>query len=113
MDVWSLGVSLFESAFGRLPFTGDTVYEIAAGIRSNPLAIPDSASAGLGNLLQKMLCVNPNERVSMTEVAAHEFFAIGEDTDLSMKSRPDMSSIEVGSWPTRPVRRFGCEAVSC
>ena len=73
-DVWGLGVSLFEVAFGYLPFSGGTVYEIAHTILSEPLRIPDSAPPDLRDLLQKMLRANPEERISLDEVMEHEFF---------------------------------------
>jgi serine/threonine-protein kinase 11 len=41
-DVWSLGVSLFESFFVFLPFEGDDIFQIASPIQNNPISIPSS-----------------------------------------------------------------------
>jgi serine/threonine-protein kinase 11 len=72
-DVWSLGVTIFESLFGHLPFVGETVYAIAqASITS--IQFPKSASGEIRDLLTKMLCPDPEKRISIVEMAEHPFF---------------------------------------
>jgi serine/threonine-protein kinase 11 len=73
-DVWSLGVSIFEAVFGRLPFVGANVFEIARSVLSGSLEVPESASACLRALLGGMLQPSPAARLSLAEVRAHEFF---------------------------------------
>ena len=76
-DVWSLGISLFQAKFLRLPYTGANVYEIASMIRTTPLVIPDDASEDLRDLIQHMLTVDPAKRYSLQEVAEHPFIKSG------------------------------------
>jgi serine/threonine-protein kinase 11 len=73
-DIWSLGVSIFEVAFGRLPFTGATIFEIGWSILNRRLEIPEVASTALRDLLGKMLERNPAKRISLNEVRCHRFF---------------------------------------
>jgi serine/threonine protein kinase len=40
IDVWSLGVSMFESVFGILPFEGDDAFQIFSSTQKNPVLIP-------------------------------------------------------------------------
>jgi serine/threonine-protein kinase 11 len=77
-DVWSMGVSLYEAAFGELPFKGGNVYEIAWNILHTELVIPLSASEELRDLLTKMLEPNPGKRVTLLEVQRHPFFERAE-----------------------------------
>jgi serine/threonine-protein kinase 11 len=82
IDVWSLGVSLFESVFGILPFEGDDAFQIFSSIQNNPVSIPDRCSAELRDLIQKMLTVNPQKRISINELLDHPFFHLYHETDF-------------------------------
>jgi serine/threonine protein kinase len=82
IDVWSLGVSLFESIFGILPFEGDDVFQIFSSIQSNPVSIPDDCSVELKDLLQKMLAVNPIKRISIADLLEHPFFNLYDECDF-------------------------------
>jgi serine/threonine-protein kinase 11 len=73
-DIWSLGVSLYESAFGELPYIGTNVYEIVEEIRSRPLSIPERASPALRDLLTRILVIDPRQRLSLDDIAHHPFF---------------------------------------
>jgi serine/threonine-protein kinase 11 len=74
-DVWSWGVTMFEVLFGRLPFNGETVYEILANAKQMALEVPTTASDEIRDLLRKMMCPGCDKRISMEEVARHPFFA--------------------------------------
>jgi serine/threonine-protein kinase 11 len=74
-DIWSMGVSIYEAAFGALPFTGANVYEISWNVLHSPLPIPAHASGDLRDLLEKMLRPDPSKRISLGEVQAHRFLA--------------------------------------
>lgn len=74
-DVWSLGVTLYQSIFGHLPFIGENAFEIAYNINNSPLHIPDTISNELRDLLTRMLQINPNNRASLEEIAAHPFLS--------------------------------------
>ena len=73
-DVWSLGVSIYQTYFGGYPFTGANEYEIARSARQNPLQLDNTTPEDLAELLRGMLCVDPNKRFTMEQVAAHRFF---------------------------------------
>jgi serine/threonine-protein kinase 11 len=78
-DVWSLGISLYEAAFGKLPYEGDSVYQITWNMSHTPLIIPASASEPLRDLLSRMLEVEPAKRFNLTEVMSHPFISQAPD----------------------------------
>lgn len=79
-DVWSLGISLYEAAFGKLPYTGVNIFEIVHAVKTTPLKIPETKrSTELIDLLRKMLSVRQKERLSMEEVLKHPFITNSPD----------------------------------
>jgi serine/threonine-protein kinase 11 len=91
-DVWSLGVSIYECVFGRLPFTGETVYEIARASR-RAIEFPHSASPELTDLLALMLCPDPEVRITIADVAAHPFFTGADRKVVEFTASPPRMKI--------------------
>lgn len=83
-DVWALGVSIYEAFYGVIPWQGENLYEIQNAMRTEELRLDERASPELQDLLQRMLCISARERISMEEVAEHEFFRVQDDEDLVM-----------------------------
>jgi len=55
-DLWSLGVILHEAAAGKLPFRGNTGYEVTSAIlREPPPALPSTVPHGLAPVIQRCL----------------------------------------------------------
>lgn len=78
-DVWSLGISMYQTAYGILPYEGNDVYEIANKINSTPLVIPENNERKYSplfvDLIVKMLNKKSTERLSIDEVILHPFFS--------------------------------------
>lgn len=76
-DVWALGVTLFCMAFGHYPFLGDTLQDMYDKIVHEPLQIPEHSSPELVNLLEGLLCKDPNLRLTLDKVASHAWVVKG------------------------------------
>lgn len=79
-DIYSLGVSLFRAATGRLPFEGDDWYEIARQhVEDNPpvpRSINPAISPGFERVILRCLAKHPDDRPTTGEQLADELSAV-------------------------------------
>ncbi|XP_052748421.1 serine/threonine-protein kinase ULK3 [Galleria mellonella] len=76
VDLWSVGVIMYECLFGRAPYSSATLRELVDKIqRKAPIEIPrnSSVSAGCVQLLTRLLQHDPDTRISYEEFFAHEY----------------------------------------
>ena len=115
-DIYSLGVSLYRSATGRLPFEGDDWYEIARQHVEDPPPSPRSINPAISpafdRLILRCMAKHPDDRPATGEQLADELAAVlrapaepgGRAVHLSASESPTLIT-PVTRPPIRGLRR--------
>jgi serine/threonine-protein kinase len=62
-DIWAVGVMLHEMLSGKLPFRGESAYDLTTAImRDPPGALPAGVSSALNAVVQRCLSKDPGQR---------------------------------------------------
>lgn len=70
-DIWSAGFLIYECIFGKMPWTGNSISNLLKNIRNQPLKFPKPIAEETQDLLQKMLQINEDKRISWKEMETH------------------------------------------
>ena len=85
VDIWGIGVLIFELVFGYAPFASNFNEDRYNNIKAGKINWPNDLNeeyTTLKGLIMKILKVNPNERISLDEIENHPWL---KDTFLQMK----------------------------
>lgn len=73
IDLWALGVLLYEMVHGFAPFRGDSVSEVKERMLRGSYELSDSLSESLKQLITEMLKFDPEERIALKDVLNHQW----------------------------------------
>jgi len=65
VDVWSLGILCYEFCCGNPPFEADNNEKTYERIKSIDLKFPDHLSTEVKDLISRILCFSPRERITL------------------------------------------------
>ena len=82
IDVWALGLIFYKMLLGRVAFPGTDQYVLFQNISNRKINWPteEEETASLvgpqaRDLIEKMLQINPNDRITIKEIKQHPYFA--------------------------------------
>nr|XP_035150819.1 serine/threonine-protein kinase MARK2-like isoform X1 [Callithrix jacchus] len=79
MDIWSLGVTLFQMVSNNLPFSAVSRTQLKRLILSGQYVSPQYFSEGLKRLIKNLLTPDPNERPTADKVMGDPWVNDGQD----------------------------------
>uniref|UniRef100_A0A803LDE2 Protein kinase domain-containing protein n=1 Tax=Chenopodium quinoa TaxID=63459 RepID=A0A803LDE2_CHEQI len=80
-DTWAVGITLYCMIMGKFPFIGETLQDTYDKIVNDPIDLPENINPQLRNLLEGLLCKDPDQRLTLNMVAEHPW-VIGEEGPL-------------------------------
>jgi serine/threonine protein kinase len=111
VDVWGLGVLLFEMLHGYPPFNAKDVRDKIALICKAAFKCDFFVSRKAVDLISKLLVQNPADRLTLEEALAHPWLATNKFSQIEISTPPDedfdeldiLNSIE--KWCKTPAKR--------
>ena len=74
VDIWCIGVLLFELMTGNVPFQGNDLETLQNNILKLKISWPRDINTDVKNLIMKILKLDPNSRLPLSDMLQHPFF---------------------------------------
>ncbi|KAL9702091.1 hypothetical protein quinque_005609 [Culex quinquefasciatus] len=98
-DVWSCGVILYALLVGALPFDDDNLRQLLEKVKRGVFHIPHFVPPDCQSLLKGMIEVNPEKRLTLSEINKHPWVTAGGKGELELEL-PMMEVVQTHVIPT-------------
>ena len=95
VDIWCIGVLMFELMTGFSPFQGNDVKTVKYNISRLKIVWPKKMDRDAADLISKILKYNPEERISLEQMLLHPFFTKYYPNAISCLKKPDNNQYKV------------------
>ena len=92
VDIWCIGVLLFELITGNVPFQGNDIDTLKENILHLKISWPKDINIDAKNLIKKILKSDPASRISLEEMLQHPFFTKYFPNAVKSLIKPDPSA---------------------
>ena len=92
VDIWCIGVLLFELITGNVPFQGNDIDTLKENILHLKITWPKDINIDAKNLIKKILKSDPASRISLEEMLQHPFFTKYFPNAVKSLIKPDASA---------------------
>ena len=89
VDIWCIGVLMFELLTGQPPWIGEDVQTLKYNISQMKIRWPKNMDPDAVDLLKKTLRYNPEERISLRNMLMHPFFTKYYPDAVNSLIKPD------------------------
>ena len=95
VDIWCIGVLLFELSTGTIPFAGNDMETLKRNINSVKINWPSHINLEAKNLISKILKYDPSSRISLREMLMHPYFTkyFPNAVDCLIKPNPNLTYV--------------------
>ena len=74
VDIWCIGVLLFELITGSVPFKGNDIETLKSNILHLKISWPKEMNSDAKDLISKILKLDPSQRLPLEDILEHPFF---------------------------------------
>ena len=95
VDIWCIGILLFELMTGIQPWSGNDIQTVKYNINRLKINWPKNMNRTAADLISKILRFNPEERISLRNMLNHPFFTQYFSNPTSCLKRPDNTQYKI------------------
>lgn len=96
VDVWGLGCMMYTLLVGKPPFDTEGIQSTLTKVVMADFAVPSDLSQEAKDLLNRLLCKNPKERIHIEYVLSHPFMTKYSNTAGVYKYNNTIGSVDSG-----------------